>query len=652
MRKRVFKIALAGILAAAVVATFASAATALSWTDLPDSLLSSYGITNDQVAQISQGFGNRLWRPEQQITRAQFAKMACLALGIAQMSPAAATFTDVSLGSPFYPYIEGAAAAGLVHGVSAGHYAPNSYITREQGLTIIARAVARATSLDLSTVYTPSQVSGWLASFADGIQVSTSLRSAVAFAVNLNVVRNSEGDLLPRAWLTRIEAAVFLIRAGAPTVASVTPGQGGADGGDTVTVTGTGFSDANEVKFGTADAEAFSVVSDTQLTAVTPAGIVGTTVKVVVVNLEGSSDIWDVSYDYVYPLPVIASLSSSNGSPNGGNTAIINGTGFTGATAVQFGGTDVTSFTVNSDTRITVVVPAGIAGQTVQVTVVGPAGTSVVDPTIDSYTYRYPTVTSVSPTHGPASGGNTVTLTGIGFTNLVGVDAVKFGNQNAVNYQVQSDVKITAVVPQGEAGESVAVTVTGQDAAFIVTYTYDAMTITAVNADHGPFGGGNTVTITGSGFTEVTNVYFDGLPSPSVSVVSDTQIRAMVPAYSGPDDTSAPRPVTVSMRNTDGQVASVDELYTYSVPTVRYVDPPSLSSDGGDVIIHGIGFDCGSIIAVYFGSTLATSWYVVDGTQLAVTVPAGAPGSKVNVYVVNQYGSSIDQVIFTYNPNP
>jgi hypothetical protein len=63
----------------------------------------------------------------------------------------------------------------------------------------------------------------------------------------------------------------------------------------------------------------------------------------------------------------------------------INGTGFTGATAVDFGTTPATSFTVNSaGTQITAVDPAGTGK--VDVTVTGPFGTS---PTTaaDQFTY-------------------------------------------------------------------------------------------------------------------------------------------------------------------------------------------------------------------------------------------------------------------------
>ncbi|MEU7631264.1 IPT/TIG domain-containing protein [Nocardia sp. NPDC049220] len=59
----------------------------------------------------------------------------------------------------------------------------------------------------------------------------------------------------------------------------------------------------------------------------------------------------------------------------GGTKVVISGTGLTGATAVTFGATPATSFTVNSDTQITALAHAGAAG-TAQVTVTTAGGTS------------------------------------------------------------------------------------------------------------------------------------------------------------------------------------------------------------------------------------------------------------------------------------
>ncbi len=56
----------------------------------------------------------------------------------------------------------------------------------------------------------------------------------------------------------------------------------------------------------------------------------------------------------------------------------ITGTGFTGATAVTFGASPATSFSVVNATTITVVSPAGSAGA-VNVAVTTPAGTSAAD---------------------------------------------------------------------------------------------------------------------------------------------------------------------------------------------------------------------------------------------------------------------------------
>jgi subtilisin family serine protease len=64
--------------------------------------------------------------------------------------------------------------------------------------------------------------------------------------------------------------------------------------------------------------------------------------------------------------PVITSLSQTTGPV--GSTVLINGSGFTGATRVDFNGTASTVFAVNSDTQITAIVPSGAQSGSVTVT--------------------------------------------------------------------------------------------------------------------------------------------------------------------------------------------------------------------------------------------------------------------------------------------
>ncbi len=80
----------------------------------------------------------------------------------------------------------------------------------------------------------------------------------------------------------------------------------------------------------------------------------------------------------------ISALTPSSGTAGGGDTVHISGSGFTGATAVEFGSNASSAFTVTSDTRITAVAPVG-AG-VVNVRVVTPTGTSGLS-SLDRFTY-------------------------------------------------------------------------------------------------------------------------------------------------------------------------------------------------------------------------------------------------------------------------
>jgi hypothetical protein len=74
-----------------------------------------------------------------------------------------------------------------------------------------------------------------------------------------------------------------------PTVTGIGPTTGQPAGGDTVTVTGTGFTGATGVTFGTVAASALVVASDTSLTVTSPPGTAGTTVHVTVTTPAGTS---------------------------------------------------------------------------------------------------------------------------------------------------------------------------------------------------------------------------------------------------------------------------------------------------------------------------------------------------------------------------
>ncbi len=80
--------------------------------------------------------------------------------------------------------------------------------------------------------------------------------------------------------------------------------------------------------------------------------------------------------------PVVSGLNPASGA--GGDTVTVSGSGFTGATDVGFGQTNVADMTVDSDSQITVTVPGGSG--TVDVVVITPSGQSA-QSTNDQFTY-------------------------------------------------------------------------------------------------------------------------------------------------------------------------------------------------------------------------------------------------------------------------
>jgi hypothetical protein len=107
-----------------------------------------------------------------------------------------------------------------------------------------------------------------------------------------------------------------------------------------------------------------------------------------------------ITITYMATAPAVTGVSPSSGPLAGGPTVTINGTGFTGATAVDFGSAAASSFTVNGDTSITATAPAAASAGAVDVTVTTPAGTSVASPA-DQYSYIYSFTGFAAPVANP-----------------------------------------------------------------------------------------------------------------------------------------------------------------------------------------------------------------------------------------------------------
>ncbi|HMK20508.1 MAG TPA: IPT/TIG domain-containing protein [Chitinophagaceae bacterium] len=292
-----------------------------------------------------------------------------------------------------------------------------------------------------------------------------------------------------------------------PSITSFTPVSGPA--GTMVTITGVNFTGATAMSFGGVAATSFTVNSSTSITATVGAGSSG---NVTVVTPSGTA-----SRAWFTLIPVPPTITSFTPTIGGNGTSVtITGTNFSEVTVVSFGGTNASSFTVNSSTSITAIVASGTSGS-VSVTTLG--GTA----SLAGFTFvSAPTISSFTPT--TAASGVIVTITG---TNLTGATAVTFGGTPASSFTVVNATTITAVVGLGTSG-NVTVTTPGGTASLssFIFIAPPLPSITSFTPNNGAAGA--TITITGTNFTGATAVNFGGVAASSFIVVNSTTITAVI----------------------------------------------------------------------------------------------------------------------------
>ena len=438
--------------------------------------------------------------------------------------------------------------------------------------------------------------------------------------------------------------------AAAPVVSSVSPGTGSTAGNTQVTITGTGFTGAIGVVFGSVAATDFSVDSTgTQITVTAPAQAAAGNLDVRITTYAGTSPVTS-NDQFTYTaasVPAVTGFDVNSSPTAGGVVVTVLGTNFTGATEVTFDGS-AASFSVVSDTAILAVAPAHAATSGVYVQVTTFAGTSPMG-SASSFAYSDapvvpPTVSGLSTSSGTTAGGTVVMITG---SHLGDVTGLFFGGRPAAVFVVNSGEQITAVTPADIAGQDdISMTIPGQSTPLNVgQFTFVAASAPAVTgvsyAEPATPASSAPVTITGTDFTGTSTVSFDGI-STSFTVYSATTIVAISPPHAaGTID------ITVTTPTGTSAITSYDQ-FTYSngsAPSISSISPGSAGTGGGDVVSI-LGSNLSDATAVTFNTTNA-AFSVVSDSLIFATVPAHTAGTGIAVTVTNETGIS-SAASFTY----
>jgi cysteine-rich repeat protein len=437
----------------------------------------------------------------------------------------------------------------------------------------------------------------------------------------------------------------------APVITALNPSEGSIDGATAVTLTGTGLRPGLEVFFNGREATCDVPASTTSVTCRTPAAVDPAVVDVILVNDDGQSTKLDVAFTYIIPPPTITSVFPARGNRDGGTLIVVEGGGFrpgARATFVQGGNTrPAAAATRVSGTTMLVTTPTADAG--VADLVITNLDTQTVSTPFTFFAPEEatppPSIASLSPSVGDASGGFPVVITGTGFLN----PSVLFGSVQLSGQQVTfidrnppALDELQVLAPPSPTGVAAAVNVQvinddGQSTSNAFNYTFTAAAAPRIDrVEPSTFNTNQQLsfTVTGARFDAGARILVGGILA-TISTRSSTSLRATVPGQGFQNAGT----VLVVVENPNGDNVNAPISIVAPAPVVDPVVSAVSTRDvhasvAGDVItIFGSGFDQGPVTvttsAPNQGSvSLSARVLQSTATSIAIELPALQPGPQ------------------------
>ena len=157
--------------------------------------LAAYGVLN--------GMTKTTFEPAANLTRAQFAKIV---VGALNLTPEyRGTFKDVAQSAWYAPYVDTAAAYGIVNGVGDGKFNPDGAITVQEAAAMTARA-ASLCGMDPALEHPDTA----LRAYSDASRVSSWAKLSMAYCAASGLWAQGASALTPTRQITRGEIAQML----------------------------------------------------------------------------------------------------------------------------------------------------------------------------------------------------------------------------------------------------------------------------------------------------------------------------------------------------------------------------------------------------------------------------------------------------------
>jgi hypothetical protein len=150
--------------------------------------------------EVLSGYPDQTFRPNDEVTRAEFAKMIVTAMELDLPLNPTSSFSDVSQGYWALTYIETAKQEGIISGYPDGTFRPNQPITRAEIAKMIAEAVGLGEATSFQPIFKDVDANFWAAYYIMSVYFH-------------NIVSGyPDGTFKPTKVATRAEAAKMIFQ--------------------------------------------------------------------------------------------------------------------------------------------------------------------------------------------------------------------------------------------------------------------------------------------------------------------------------------------------------------------------------------------------------------------------------------------------------
>lgn len=154
---------------------------------------------------IVEGVGGNRYAPDKTVTRAEFAAMLVRILGRGTSTNFSAPYEDVKPNAWYFDEVATAKELGLLDDVRETQFKPNQSITREEMANMLAAVIA----LEKPQIIKKADLNG----YKDMEDVSASYLESVQTVVGLQIMIGTRSDMFtPKGEATRAQATAVLIR--------------------------------------------------------------------------------------------------------------------------------------------------------------------------------------------------------------------------------------------------------------------------------------------------------------------------------------------------------------------------------------------------------------------------------------------------------